>query len=70
MKLALSYEMKLGKQSTYNSTSLKNPLPFSRLCDKLTSLSMESNFWEIVLITLNERPKQVWSGFFVGRTSL
>lgn len=31
---------------------------------------MEDDFWEIVLITLNDKPDEPWSGFFVGRVCL
>jgi hypothetical protein len=49
---------------------MKLPPLFSEICDTLRPLSMESNFWELVLITLNERPMEVLSGFFVGRAKL
>jgi len=38
--------------------------------DILSLLQMEYKFWEIVLITLNECPMNVESGFFVGRVYL
>ena len=51
---------------------LRRPCPqILKICDKLTSaLNGERIFWEIVLITLKDKPDETWSGFFVGRVRL